>query len=174
MLCALTWEFLIILMLYRSLQSQKSRPVPRRCYILRTLYPCAQICNSFLIHVRLWFIAYELWSHLLLTSYWRMIRQQCISDRQSSASLQLWHLNCRNELDVVLQYLSTHLEFYQGFYWRPLTISRHPIVRFWLWCVLCGCICHCRQESPVHVSWASPCNETNSLFSYARKPRNRC
>ena len=29
---------------------KKSRLVPRRRYILRTLYPCAQICNSFLIH----------------------------------------------------------------------------------------------------------------------------
>ena len=41
-----------------------------------------------------------------------MIRQQCTSDRQSSASLQLWHLNCWSELNVVLQYLSTHFEFY--------------------------------------------------------------
>ena len=98
--CALTWELLIILTLYRSIQAQESRPVPRWRYILRTLYPCAVICNSCLIHERLWFMAYELWSHPLLMIYLRMIRQQCTSDRQSSASMQLWLLNCRNELTM--------------------------------------------------------------------------
>ena len=34
MSCVPTWKFLIILMLYRSTQAQKSRPVPWRRYIL--------------------------------------------------------------------------------------------------------------------------------------------